>query len=383
MFGQPNGSGNRSPDCTKKYFSSPHLGLTLLEVREIDVGSMVGEKYELLRKLSGGGTGEVFLALHREGDMKVAIKILPQKRKSEGATKRTLNEFRTISQLQSENIVRALDAGVTTSGSPYLVTEFLLGEDLASLLKRRKRLDPAEAIDYVLEACIGLAAAHRVGIVHRDIKPANIFIAEPTPGDKCVKILDFGLAKDLQAMDSTTKNFSMLGTPTHLSPEQLRDAKNVDARTDVWAMGVTLYEMITGALPFTAENPARYFAAIVNDPPYPFSHFGIEHDGIEKVLRRALEKDPENRIGSIEAFAVLISRYGSSRAETLVDRVENEALTAKRLPIVAPPSAGALPPHRSKGPKRKRLEKRKQISPWWYFLGVIGLALVGFLLARR
>src|SRR5262249_54974882 len=156
---------------------------------------------------------------------------------------------------QSEHVARVLDVGTLDTGAPYMVMEYLEGEDLDLALKAKTVLSLHEVVRYILQACEAVAEAHALGIIHRDLKPANLFLAERADGSRSIKVLDFGISKLMpegQAVDaSLTKTHAVMGSPMYMSPEQLRSARDVDARADIWALGVILYEMLCGKGPFS------------------------------------------------------------------------------------------------------------------------------------
>ena len=183
-----------------------------------------------------------------------------------------------------------LDVGMMPGGVPYLVLEYLEGCDLADELSRRSRLPAAEAIGYVLEACEALAEAHAAGIIHRDLKPANLFLARRPNGSRCLKLLDFGVSKSLSESSvesfSLTKTSSIIGSPIYMSPEQLNSAKDVDVRTDIWALGALTYELIAGRPPFYGETIPQLVSQVLHTEPTPFAELGITvPGGLEAVLR--------------------------------------------------------------------------------------------------
>lgn len=238
-------------------------------------GDRIAGRYKVENLVGLGGMGAVVSAMHMDLQQRVAIKImLPRGAKHAVAVSRFLREARAASAVQSEHVVRTHDVGKLKNGLPYLVMEYLTGASLEDVVSRSGPLAVSDAVHYVLQACEAVALAHAAGIVHRDLKPANLFLTMRADGSPLVKVLDFGISKaewmtDVATNPSLTATSDTIGTPTYMSPEQVRSAKNVDWRTDVWSMGAVLYELITGEPPFWADNLTALAAIIVSDPAEP------------------------------------------------------------------------------------------------------------------
>ena len=205
-------------------------------------GSIIGGKYRVDRVVGEGGMGVVCVGTHLALGQRVAIKVLAAHvLGNEMAVARFEREARMSASLAHEHVVRVFDFGRTDSGAPFLVMEFLEGEDLAARIERDGPLPVAEALELLAEACEGLAEAHARGLVHRDLKPSNLFLARRATGATVLKVIDFGIAKDAGALGShaMTRTNDVMGSPQYMSPEQVRDAKNLDARTDVWSLGAS------------------------------------------------------------------------------------------------------------------------------------------------
>ncbi len=215
----------------------------------ISAGTVLLQKYEISRVIGQGGMGMVALARHLQLQQPVAIKLLlPEVLDKDLVVQRFLREAQASVRLRSEHVCRVLDVGQLDNGAPYMVMEYLDGTDLDGLLRQKGPLAYGEAVDFVLQACEALAEAHSLGIVHRDLKPANFFLTQRADGSPLVKVLDFGISKTLSPIEeSLTTTQAVLGTPAYMSPEQLRSSKHVDARSDIWSLGVVLYELCTGA----------------------------------------------------------------------------------------------------------------------------------------
>jgi eukaryotic-like serine/threonine-protein kinase len=294
----------------------------------VRIGDVLDGKYRVERVLGEGGMGVVVAAEHLLLGGRVALKfLLPETARDAELVSRFRREARAASKIQSEHVARVMDVGALHDGAPYLVMEFLEGRDLAAELRARGSLPVAEAVDLVLQAAVGVAEAHALGIVHRDIKPSNLFLARMPNGRTVVKVLDFGVAKLAEATD-LTHSFSALGSVSYMSPEQVRAAKNVDVRTDVWALGVVLYELLTGAMPFEGESVTAIAASIVADLPRPLeSHQTAAPAQLRAAVMACLEKQPARRVPSMGALATALGPFGGSNASLHVARV-TQALSA-------------------------------------------------------
>lgn len=276
-----------------------------------ELGQVLAGKYRLDRKLGEGGMGVVFEAEHLRIKQRVAIKmLLPEVLELPDVVSRFEREARAAGQLRSENTARVLDVDVSENGMPYMVMEFLDGFDLSQVLEQRAQLPIELAVDYVLQACAAMAEAHAAGIVHRDLKPSNLFLVGGERGT--VKVLDFGISKVENDKDTrVTATQTVVGTPLYMSPEQVRSAKHVDARTDIWALGIILYELLAGRTPFDGNMTAAAAAICIDEPP-PISQF--RHDVPPELadhIRVCLEKDPANRYPNVQSLAVAIAPFGT------------------------------------------------------------------------
>ncbi|HMA95974.1 MAG TPA: serine/threonine-protein kinase, partial [Polyangiaceae bacterium] len=234
----------------------------LASVGEFQPGSVLVGKYRVVRVIGQGGMGVVVAAIHIELDTPVAIKfLLPEARNEPEVVARFAREARAAAQIKSEYVARTFDVGRLDNGSPFIVMEYLDGIDLAKRIADMGPLPIFDAVSIALQVCDALREAHALGIVHRDLKPANLFLAQRRDGSEVVKLLDFGISKLTlpgtgTAGSSMTRTSSMMGSPFYMSPEQLISPKDVDPRSDIWALGATLYESLAGSPPFAGNSMA-------------------------------------------------------------------------------------------------------------------------------
>jgi serine/threonine-protein kinase len=271
-------------------------------------GDVIAGKYRIVRKLGSGGMGVVFEAMHEKLRQRVAIKmLLPTALTHRQAVERFEREARAAAQLKGAHVARVVDVDSLPSGAPYMVMEFLEGSDLAAELEARGRLPVGEAVDYVQQACEAMAEAHALGIVHRDLKPANLFLTTVN-GRRTLKVLDFGISKVMDDEGANvTSTHASLGTPLYMSPEHVRSAKHVDAQSDVWSLGVILYELLTGRPPFVGEGVAAVAASITADEPTPPRELEPSiPESLERALLIALSKKKEGRYPSAHALSAAL-----------------------------------------------------------------------------
>ena len=281
-------------------------------------GDLIAGKYRIDQVLGQGGMGVVVAATNLHIDQRVALKFLLPELLSDGAVvERFLREARASARLRSEHICRVHDVGLE-NGAPFMVMELLDGRDLASMLSAGGPMPVAVAADCVLQATMGLAEAHALGIVHRDLKPANLFVTRRLDGTPLVKILDFGIAKaPSDTQFNLTRTTAVMGSPGYMSPEQLRSTRDADARSDIWALGVTLFELVAGRPPFTAESITELTLRVAMDPTPPLP--GVPRE-FAQVVARCLEKDPSRRFANVSQLAAALAPFGSARvAEAAVN----------------------------------------------------------------
>jgi serine/threonine-protein kinase len=275
-------------------------------------------KYRVEQVLGRGGMGVVVRARHLTLGEVVAIKLLNEELGLTGEMiSRFMREAQAAARLRSQHVVRVTDVGRLDDGMPYMVMELLEGQDLAQLAAAQV-IAPGYAANVVIQVCQALAEAHALGIVHRDIKPSNIFIVATASGKPFVKVLDFGIAKAHDPIDGApiTRTLSILGTPGYMSPEQLRSSRTVDGRTDVWALGVVLYEILEGRRPFTAESLPELCVQVAFEPHPAFAR---TPPALAAVVDRCLAKQVEDRFASVGEVAEALLPFADDRAQAQRD----------------------------------------------------------------
>jgi len=313
----------------------------------VQEGDILAGKYKIERMLAAGGMGVVVAAMHEQLDQRVALKfLLPEGAANTEAVGRFLREARAAVRLRSEHVAKVLDVGTLDTGSPYIVMEYLEGRDLQALLIERGSLPARTAVSYVLQACEAIAEAHAHGIVHRDLKPGNLFLTRRNDGTACIKVLDFGISKLPQGplQGGMTKTSAVMGTPYYISPEQLRASKNADSRSDIWALGMILYELLTGSVAFPRDTLPELCTAIIYDPVPDFSTHGVEVvPSLVSVVMRCLEKSPEHRYQTLAELGSALAAF-----------VTNGEASAERISRILDPNerSGSIqpPPEAKPGP---------------------------------
>jgi serine/threonine protein kinase len=293
-------------------------------------GALLAGKYLVEETVAEGGIGVIVLARHLALDQRVAIKYLkPRALKNPVLVERFVREGRLAAQISSDHVVRVFDVGSLADGGPYMVMEYLVGQDLGSLLQSGP-LSVPRAVDYIIQACDALAEAHVLRIVHRDIKPENLFLAERPSNTPIIKIIDFGISKVVPTRGEDgnwgheTAASERFGTPLYMSPEQLHSSSNVDLRTDIWSLGVTLYELLTGQLPFAGNDLPQLCTSVLASPPSRLTDVLADAPPLlEAVLLRCLEKDPDLRFDDVAELADELAPFGPPSARARTARIKD------------------------------------------------------------
>ena len=293
----------------------------------LPIGTVIAEKYRVDGVLGAGGMGVVLSATNLDLDAPVAIKLVRDEfSHNEEVVSRMVLEARSAAKLHGRHMVRVLDVARLDNGTPYIVMERLAGCDLATVLNEHGPLPVREAVDYVVQACEGLAEAHALGIVHRDLKPENLFLAQ-TPEGPVLKILDFGVSKIIASAGRASPRTALtnagvaVGSPYYMSPEQMRASPYVDARADIWSLGTVLFELLTGKCPFEGESVQVVCALVLSmDPP---SLLGFSPEApldLDHIVRRCLRKNPNERYPNVDALGAELRAFLSSGGVAGADR---------------------------------------------------------------
>ncbi len=352
----------------------------------VEEGEVVAGKYRVERVLGVGGMGVVVAARHLQLDERVALKILtPAALASAEVVARFEREARAAVKIKSEHVARVIDVGALDGGAPYIVMEYLDGEDLASFLATRGALAVDVAVDFVLQACVALAEAHALGIVHRDLKPANLFCVRRSDGRLCIKVIDFGISKMASSDDSRssfTRTSSVVGTPMYMSPEQIKTPRDVGPRADIWALGAILYELVTSKPAFDGETMLSLGHKITSEPFAPLASHGPGAPArLEPVIARCLAKDPADRFPDVGALAAALVPFGAEGARGLAERVAAIVQGVRATSdLGSPASVGRAPTVAADGPVTAVTAALPSRAPTtaslWLVPGVLAIAAV-------
>jgi len=283
-------------------------------------GDVLSGKFRVERVLGVGGMGIVVAATNLQLGQVVALKFMLRAALQYGDNvARFEREARAAVRLRSDHVAKVTDVGRLDDGAPYMVMEFLEGEDLDRLLRTKGPLPIQTAVDFVLQASEAIAEAHGLGIVHRDLKPKNLFVTHRLNGEALIKVLDFGVSKVVGGDDlSLTATTQVLGSPSYMSPEQLRASRDVDQRTDIWALGAILYELLTGSVPFPATTLTQLTAMVISDPPRPLESLRKDvPPALRDIIFKCLEKKADNRYSSVADLAAALAPFASATSIAL------------------------------------------------------------------
>lgn len=368
-------------------------------------------KFKVERVLGEGGMGYVVAARHLQLGQMVALKFMRDEVCTPDYKSRFLREARNTVRLKSKHVSRVLDVGALDGGSPYMVMEYLEGRDLSDLLHKGGPIPVQEACEYILQACEAIAEAHGHGIVHRDLKPANLFLTKGQSGEPVVKVLDFGVSKVLDlGMDEdtnpggrprdrpdsvVTKVSDLLGSPSYMAPEQIVSARDADARSDIWSLGVILFRLISGKAPFHASSLGELIQGIMHGPIPNLRD--VKPDlppGLEQVVSACLQRDRLNRLADVVELARMLAPYATPVATPSLERIAILGPALVSRPSAPPPapsapsftpnaSAWTTPPMRSMAvsePERKELTSAG--AAIWALVFVLFVGVTAIVVAR-
>ena len=290
----------------------------------VNPGEILAEKYQVERALGQGGMGIVVAARHLELDQTVAIKFLIRDAPP-NALERFMREAKAAALVKSEHVCRVYDVGRLASGEPYIVMEYLEGSDLADKLEAEGPQPFADVIGWVIQTCDALSSAHSQGIVHRDLKPANLFLQQGSDGPTTLKVVDFGISK-LATSGALTSTAVLMGSPFYMSPEQLESSRDVDLRSDIWSMGIVLYELLAGVPPFTAETLVQIVVQAREQEPVPLHMLRPEiPKAIERVIAKCLAKNAANRYQNVNELVVDLAQFAPPEMGAIVKKLSKRA----------------------------------------------------------
>jgi eukaryotic-like serine/threonine-protein kinase len=344
----------------------------------VQPGDLLASKYRVERVLGQGGMGMVVAARHEQLGFHVALKfMLPAALGDEAMKERFLREARAAGSLRSEHVARVTDFGTLDTGAPYIVMEFLDGADLSETLSRVGHFPVHQAAEYVLQVCKAMEEAHALGIVHRDLKPQNLFLTHRPDGSPLVKVLDFGISKLTAVADgsvSVTSSQSMMGSPLYMAPEQIRSAKNVDARADIYSLGVILYQLTTGVTPVQAETLGELFENIFTKTILPLRERdpSIPAD-FDALVMRCLARDPGGRLATVKELSAGLAPFVDPRRS--MTSIPAGTLPNSASPDAAHGSSTTLGRAAAVSERSDSLAQQKRGSWGWVVVGAVAAAV--------
>jgi eukaryotic-like serine/threonine-protein kinase len=359
----------------------------------LGVGDVVAGRYEIDGVAGEGGMAIVFSARHLHLNERYAVKVMRRGfAANPNLVSRFLQEARAAAQLKSDHVCRVFDVGIHDN-VPFMVMELLQGEDLRSVLERGDLLSVEEAVEFVIQACEALTEAHGVGLVHRDIKPENLFLTVGRDGWRSVKLLDFGISKLIEGefVSTTLRRHldtkDLLGTPHYMAPECIRSSRDASALSDVWSLGVVLYELLCGLLPFHGETVTEISASILETEPEPLAATRTDLPSqLVEVVQWCLAKQPELRVSSAAELATQLVPFAPRRSRATVERTQSRARARGEVlelpPSQFPPPREESQPKPAPAPVPSTPTVIEPIPPRGMSLGaMIGLAAAGFAVA--
>jgi serine/threonine-protein kinase len=325
-------------------------------------GEVLAGKYTVDRIIGSGGMGVVVVAVHVDLGERVALKfLLPAAMQSQEAVARFSREARAAFKIKSEHVARVIDVGQLQGGIPYMVMEYLDGSDLDALVQDRGKLPVKDAVEYILQACEAIAEAHTLGIIHRDLKPANLFLTRRPDGSPCIKVLDFGLSKVGMHIEparrgaSMTSTRQMLGSPVYMPPEQMLSPRDVDVRSDIWSLGVILFELLTAQPPFMGDSLPQLQGRVLGGEPQKLTSVRPDAPpGLEAIIEKCLQKDRANRFANVADLTGALVQFGPMRARVSAERVARMVEASGQVVSIPPPPAwpDAAPSRPNAGPSK-------------------------------
>jgi serine/threonine-protein kinase len=373
LFGKtPHRPGPQETQPLKPVGTAPPVGAAEEPVEDV----LAGTSYRVIRKIDEGGMGTVYLAEHRDLGRRFAVKVIhPELSPTPELAERLRREARAASRIRHPGVVDVTDYGTTASGRSFVVMELIEGQTLGTLLAERKRLDQRQAVAVALKVCDALGAAHAGQVIHRDVKPDNVVLLDGNDvADRPIKVVDFGLAlSEEHAGDRLTLQGMVFGTPEYMAPEQVR-GQRVTPATDIYSLGVVLYEMLSGTLPFVAATPVETMATKLGGPPPMFEEVAPDvdvHPALEQVVFRCLEVAPEDRFASMAELADALAGA--------LDELESGRPHVARPPVVEDAAGGekaTAAAELEERPPRRRVVLAAAVAVASFVVAAVAIALV-------